>query len=106
MFLGFCWRSPDSDNKVFYVFTVLPFGLSTAPYIFTKLLKPLEKHWRIQGTRKAVAVFLKDGWAIVEDKEGCLIKAQSVRRDLYSAGFIINEEKSVRKPVLDLLGIT
>lgn len=39
-FLGFCWRSADSNNEVFYVFTVLPFGLSTAPCIFTKLLKP------------------------------------------------------------------
>ena len=47
-FWGFCWRAPDSNNEVFYVFTVLPFGLSTAPYILTRLLKPLEKHWRIQ----------------------------------------------------------
>ena len=105
-FLGFCWRSPDSNNGVFYVFTVLPFGLSSAPYVFTKLLKPLEKHWRIQGT--CIAVFLDDGWAIVEDKEGSLVKAQSVRRDLYSAGFVINEEKSVWEPsqVLDWLAIT
>ena len=79
-FLGFCWRSPDSSDKVFYVFTVRPFGLSTAPYIFTKLLKPLEKHWRIQGP--CIAGFLDDGWAIVQDNEGCLITAQSVRWDL------------------------
>ena len=54
-FLRFCWRSPDSNNEVFYVFTVLLFGLSLAPYIFTRLLKPLEKHCRIQGT--CIAVF-------------------------------------------------
>ena len=29
-FLGFFWRSTDSDNEVFHVFTVLPFGLATA----------------------------------------------------------------------------
>ena len=105
-FLGFCWRSPNSNNEVFYVFTVLPFGLSSAPYIFTRLLKPLEKHWRIQGT--CIDVFLDDGWAIVEDNEGCLVKALSVRQDLYNAGFVINEEKSVWEPshVLDWLGIT
>ena len=105
-FLGFCWRAPDSNNEVFYVFTVLPFGLSTAPYIFTKLLKPLEKHWRIQGT--CIAIFLDDGWAIVQDKEGCLLKAQTVRQDLYGAGFVVNEEKSVWEPtqILDWLGIT
>ena len=104
--MGIFWRSRYSNNDVLYVFLVLPFGLSSAPYIFKKLLKPLEKHWRIQGT--CIAVFLDDGWAIVEDKEGCLVKAQSVRQDLYSAGFVINEEKSVWEPsqVLDWLGIT
>ena len=39
-FLGFEWGSQ------FYVFTVLPFGLSTAPYVFTKLLRPLVRLWR------------------------------------------------------------
>ena len=48
-FLGFSWRAPDSNSETFYVYTVLPFGLSTAPYIFTKLLKPLEKHWKLQA---------------------------------------------------------
>ena len=64
------------------------------------------KHWRIQGT--CIAVFLDDGWAIVQDKEGCLITAQSVRRDLCNVGLVINEEKSVWEPtqVLDWLGIT
>ena len=65
-FLGFSWRSSDSVNEVFYVFTVLPFGLSSAPYVFTKVLKPLEKYWRIQGLR--MAIFLDDGWAIVQDR--------------------------------------
>ena len=50
-----------------------------------------------------MAVFLDDGCAIVEDEEGCLVKAQSVRQDLYNAGFVINEEESIWEPtqVLD-----
>ena len=62
----------------------------------------------MENTEHLHRVFLDDGWAIVEDKEGCLVKAQSVRRDLYSAGFIVNEGKSVWEPtqVLDWLGIT
>ena len=43
-FRGFSLRPPDSEGETFYVFTVLPFELSTTPYVFTKLLKPLEKH--------------------------------------------------------------
>ena len=68
--MGIFWRSRYSNNEVLYVFIVLPFGLSSTPYIFKNLLKPLEKHWRIQGT--CMAVFLDDGCAIVEDEEGCL----------------------------------
>ena len=32
-----------------FEFSVLPFGLTTAPYIFTKVLKPLVTHWRSSG---------------------------------------------------------
>ena len=104
-FLGFSWRAPGSGGEVFYVFTVLPFGLSTAPYLFTKLLKPLEKHWRLQGI--CIAIFLDDGWGTVQDGEGCCITAQAVRKDLASAGFITNDEKSVWEPTQNLnwLGI-
>ena len=48
-FLGFSWLAPDSIKEIFYVFTVLLFGLSSAPYVFTKVLRPLEKYWRIWG---------------------------------------------------------
>ena len=76
------------------------FGLSTAPYLFTKLLKPLEKHWRLQGI--CIAIFLDDGWGTVQDREGCCITAQAVRKDLASAGFITNDEKSVWEPTQNL----
>lgn len=36
------------DQK-FYEFTCLPFGLATAPYVFTKLLKPVVSKLRSQG---------------------------------------------------------
>ena len=68
-YLGFSWEVADSGDEIFHVFTVLPFGLSTAPYVFTKLLKPLEKRWRLQGI--CIAIFLDDGWGIVQDKQDC-----------------------------------
>jgi len=55
---------------------VLPFGLSSAPYVFTKVLKPLKKHWRIQGLY--IAIFLDDGWVFVRARESCPIKARDV----------------------------
>ena len=41
-YLGFSWKI-DNIVKLF-VFTVLPFGLSTAPFAFTKVVKPLVKY--------------------------------------------------------------
>ena len=95
-YLGFSWKASDSGDEIFYVFTVLPFGLSTAPYVFTKLLKPLKKHWRLQGI--CIAIFLDDGWGTVQDRQDCRATAQAVRNDLGSAGFIVNDEKSVWEP--------
>ena len=50
----------------FFMFTVLPFGLSSAPYIFTKLLRPLVKHWRSQGIH--TVVYLDDGFDVESTK--------------------------------------
>ena len=58
-YLGFSWIDPVFKRPQFYRFTVLPFGFSSAPHIFNKVLKPLEKHWRLNGAR--IALFLDDG---------------------------------------------
>ena len=44
-FLGFSLVF-QRGSKIFK-FIVLPFGLSTGPCIFTKVMRPLVKHWRI-----------------------------------------------------------
>ena len=56
-FLGFSWWV-DGHCK-FYKFTALPFGLSTGPYLFTKVQRTLTKHWRSQGIR--IFMYLDDG---------------------------------------------
>ena len=43
-YLGFSW---EFDGKIrYFVFTVLAFGLATAPFVFTKVVHVLIKHWR------------------------------------------------------------
>ena len=105
-YLGFSWRSLNSRSTSFYVFTVLPFGLSTAPHNFTKVVKPLEKHWRYMGI--CIAIFLDDGWSTNKSSDQCDFDAKSVRTDLISAGFVPNDEKSYWDPTqsLDWLGLT
>ena len=46
-YLGFSWFV-DGVRK-YFVSTVLPFGLSPSPLVFTKLLRPLVKYWRLHG---------------------------------------------------------
>ena len=102
-YLGFSWKHSSSHCTKSYV---LPFGLSSASHIFTKTLKRLEKHWRYQGF--CVAVFLDDGWGTGKDSQACSIVADAVKTDLYKAGFVSNDDKSVWTPCqrLDWLGIT
>ena len=46
-FVGFSWG--DEDRPQYYEFKALPFGLATACYVLTKLLRPLIKHWQGQA---------------------------------------------------------
>ena len=71
------------------------------PYIFTKLLRPLVRHWRGQGIQ--IAVFLDDGAGTNPDFDTCFSQAKQVRSDLISAGFVINEEKSKWVPCQGLV---
>ena len=95
-FLGFSWVMPDGET-CFFMFTVLPFGLSSAPYIFTKLLRPLVKHWRAQGIH--AVVYLDDGFDVEHSEFLSKICSDNIRSDLALAGFISNEDKSVWVPV-------
>ena len=49
-----------------FVFTVLPFGVSTAPFVFTKVVRPLVKYWRLNSIK--IACFLDDGLGIGSGK--------------------------------------
>ena len=57
-FLAFSWHFGTNCVRYFQ-FTVLPFGLFSAPFIFKKLIKPLEAFWRSQGI--PIAIFFDDG---------------------------------------------
>lgn len=101
-YLGFSWFL--NGKLSYFVFSVLPFGLRSAPYIFTKLLRPLFTFWRSQGLR--IVVFLDDGWGINKDFQSSLRDAEFVKQTLVKAGFVINLQKSIFLPVqiLEWLG--
>ena len=56
-YLGFTWG--EGVTRKFYVFHVLPFGLASVCYVFTKLLRPLVKRWRSLGLH--IILYIDDG---------------------------------------------
>ena len=96
-FLGFSWII--GGKRRYFIFQVLPFGISSACHLFTKLLKPLVKYWRAKGF--SVVVYLDDGWGS-ESHLNCKWVSDKVRSDLKLAGFVINSEKSIWDPCFEL----
>lgn len=75
-----------------FEFNCLPFGLNTAPYTFTKLLKPVVSYLRNQGY---VSVNYLDDFLLLGDSvESCESNVRETCKLLSKLGFIINEQKS------------
>ena len=87
-YLGFRWD--NNDTVQYYVFTVLPFGLATACYLFTKLMRPLVRHWRGRGL-KAI-VYLDDGIIAVKGEQRASDESVRVRYELQCAGFVTHRK--------------
>ena len=98
-FLGFSW----SENliKKYYVFTVLPFGLSTAPSIFTRMLRPLTSYWHNQGIK--ICLYIDDGAATDKSFKKAMLHSNIVKSTLEQAGFVINVEKSTWVPQRNII---
>ena len=88
---GFAWKITNEKIR-YFMFNVLPFGLSTAPYIFTKLVRPLVKLWRCRGFHPVV--YLDDGLNIEDSLEHAHTASHHTRGDLYAFEFIVAEEKT------------
>ena len=93
-FLRFSW--PYQGKVRYFKFTVLPFGLATGPYIFTKVMRPLVKHWRGQAYR--IVVYLDDGLGACPSFDSALQQSSSVRADLVNCGFVPSEPKCIWFP--------
>ena len=83
-YLGLSWTADGITET--YCFCVLPFGLTSAGYIFTKICRVPVKCWRGNGIQ--IVLYLDDG----------IGTAHFVRDSLEEAGFAIHENKSHRTP--------
>ena len=89
-YLGFLWQGRT------YVFTVLPFGLSPACWVFTKLTHELVGRWRSRGIR--VVHYLDNFlFAVARDADGSGSAFSRVQREVLSdidaAGFSLSRPR-------------
>ncbi|XP_067676470.1 uncharacterized protein [Haliotis asinina] len=83
--LGFAW--PDSTGRIhFYKFLVLPFGLTSTPYVFTKVTRQLVRKSRAEGYR--LVTFLDDGILSEDSNMHTLAIGSTVKEDIIAPGFV------------------
>jgi hypothetical protein len=97
-FIRFLWK----ENL--YEFACLPFGLVSAPRVFTKVMKPVIGLLRQLGIR--VIIYLDDMLIMAETQEMDKCHAATTVNLLESLGFTINYQKSVLIPTttIEFLG--
>ena len=97
-FVNFLW-----DGKI-YQYNALPFGVSSAPYVFTKVLKPIFSKFRLNGG--IGFSYIDDCLVMASTPQECSRQLAFLANELTKAGFYINYEKSdlVPKKCLKFLG--
>lgn len=99
-YLGFQW-----DNK-YHCFTVLPFGLSSAPFIFIKCLRHLVRFLRKSGIM--IVFCLDDGLAFASTESQCMLDSNFIQRTLSETGQVVNIDISQFIPtqIIEWLDLT
>ncbi|WKY01137.1 hypothetical protein Q1695_015273 [Nippostrongylus brasiliensis] len=98
-YLAFYW------NGSAYRFTCLPFGLATAPYVYTKLMRVVVTHLRARGMR--LINYLDDWIFFSENASACEREVTYAAHFFESLGMRINYSKSVMSPTqrIEFLGM-
>ena len=83
-----------------YSYTVMPNGWGNAPYVFTKLMKPVFQHLREQGYLNSY--FIDDSLLMDESYRACEQNCNATEELLIRLGFVLNE-KSIKTPTQNIL---
>jgi len=73
------------------VYNSLPFGLSTIPWVFSKVMRELVMFWRRESI--SVLTYLNDFMFVKQGFGACVRLARRVEGDLARAGLRINLRK-------------
>lgn len=89
-YLKFSW------NNQLLQFVSLPFGLKSAPYVFTKILKPVYAWFRHQNIR--CSYYIDDSINMNGNSVLCQNNTITMVQTLEQLGFVVNRQKSVLVP--------
>jgi hypothetical protein len=97
--LGFQWGGR------YFVFTVLPFGLSCAPWAFTKFVRPVVEYLRAQGVHLLSYI---DDFLVASRSERAAADVHLFAATMEQAGFVLKREKCHLAPSCEqeFLGFT
>ena len=73
-----------NETPTYFVWTVLPYGYTRAPFLAKSLMKPLISKWRFLGM--FVVVFVDDGMAVSHDKKVLKKSSLQIQCDLLRCG--------------------
>ncbi|KZS15145.1 Uncharacterized protein APZ42_019368 [Daphnia magna] len=93
-YLQLQWRD------ILYEFTCLPFGLSSAPWAFTKLLRPVAAYLLRRGIH--LIIYLDDMLIISSSKDSLTRDFNFIKSLLEFLGFLVNMEKFVGEPTKEI----
>lgn len=86
----------DSLQETMYEFNAMPYGLSSAPRAFTKIMKEVMTFLRNKGFKSIV--YLDDILCLGDDYSECLENVNETIKLLRCLGFVINLDKSSLHP--------
>jgi hypothetical protein len=89
--VGFQWKS------VYCQYNCLPFGLSTAPWVFSKIIRELVMYWKGKGIN--ILPYLDDLLFLIYGYEAGINLARIIEEDMRLAGLSINWDKSDNIPL-------
>lgn len=97
--LGFHWKNRQFQWKV------LPFGLASAPWLFTRMIRCALSRLRAQGMN--FVQYLDDILVINETQEMCAKNILEMIETLTMLGFLVNHKKSMLIPTqnIEFLGL-
>ncbi len=90
-YLGACFQNSDGSN-VFFEYCHLPFGLSSAVHIITKIWKPLTQYLNKNGIRNTI--YIDDGRILGSSQEEIQRMAVFTYNTVTQAGWAVEPSKS------------